>query len=719
MADKEFLDFLREILNRPHTLAELRKKAPETYQKGISRHLKAVVNSGDIVKIRGGRYGLPDKMNLVKGRVQGHPDGFGFVLPEEAGELDIYIGPKNFRKAMHGDKVVARVESVGHGGKREGSVIRILERARKTIAGIYQSSGKGGVVLPSQTRIIQTFQIPSGNTIKAKSGQVVLAKIVEYPENYLPPTAEIIEILGFPGDLQVETKVILREHDLPEKFPEKVEKAASKASEPVKGDFKERLDLREQWVITIDGETAKDFDDAVSIEEKAGGLFELGVHIADVSHYVKHGTPLDAEGYRRGTSTYFPGSVVPMLPFYLSDNICSLRPHVERLTLSCVMRFDANGKMTGYRFAPSVIKSAHRMTYSEVAKILDNPNSESDREKADKLTAMKKLYSLLKKNRDRDGSIDFDLPEPLIILNIQGEPEKIIRAERNDAHRLIEDFMLAANRAAADFLKEAPSLYRVHPEPDLSKLKDFFDFAARLGHFTENENLHMKLQEILEQAVGKPDEKLLNYMLLRSMKQATYSSNNVGHFGLAFSHYTHFTSPIRRYPDLIVHRLIKATLNSEREMFDAQELETAGSHCSIAERNSEDAERAVVNMLKVRFAADREGEEFEGIITGVKPFGIFVELNELLVEGLMRVTDLHDDYYDFIENRYALVGKRTNKIYKFGDIIKVRIKYVDLLKKQIELEPLDAPRPRRGGGHRPVKLSKFKKGKGRRKKRGR
>lgn len=696
----ELLELIREALSHPLTEPELRRALPKKFRHGLDRNLKELEKSGDVVQIRYGRYGLADQMNLVTGKVQGHADGFGFVIPEAEGQRDVYIGPPNFREAMHGDRVVVRVEGHRRDGKPEGRVIRVLERAAKTVTGVYQSRGKGGVIVPAQKRVVQDFAVPSGKSMQAKSGEVVVGLITQYPEEHEQPLAEVVERIGYPDDPVVERKVIIRQYELPETFPPAVMKAADKISEPSEKDFKGRLDLRDTWVATIDGEDAKDFDDAVSIKTLPTG-FELGVHIADVSHYVLPNTALDEAAWDRGTSTYFPGTVLPMLPFNLSNNVCSLKPHVERLTLSAIIKFNHGAEITGYKFVPSVIRSAHRMTYTGVAEVLANPSGAADKEMADNLFLMNGLAKKLFQNRIKAGGLDFDLPESKITTDAKGEPEKITRAERNDAHKLIEEFMLSANRCAANFLADAPSLYRVHPSPDAASVGEFFEFAGRLGYVTSDKlDLKYRLQDLLRQAHGHPDEKMINFIMLRHMKQAGYSPKNIGHFGLSFEEYSHFTSPIRRYPDLIVHRLIKEKLKGAARYLDYEGLEEAGSHCSERERVSEKAERDVVSMLKVRYMAGREGEEFNGIITGVTAFGIFVEMTSVMVEGLVRLTDLHDDYYEYHEKEHMLLGKRRRKIFRLGSPMMVRVKHVDILKKEISLEPVGEAgvRPRPAGG---------------------
>lgn len=724
MEKDDVLQLIKQILDHPMTPPEIRRRLPKHLRGGLSQKLNQLEHAGEIVKIRYGRYGLANQMNLVTGRLQGHADGYGFVIPEGGAKgNDVFVGPANFREAMHGDRVVCRIESTRRDGKVEGKIIRVMERAQSTITGIYQSRGRGGVIVPSQKRIVHPFQVRPGASHAAKSGEVVVGKITLYPDEHTQPEAEVIEIIGFPDSPIVQRQMIVRQYEIPEEFPPAALKIAERCEEPVEKDVKGRSDFRGAWVATIDGEDAKDFDDAVSIKTIPHG-YELGVHIADVSSYVQPNNALDIAAYERGTSTYFPGTVLPMLPFQLSNNVCSLRPHINRLTLSVLIRINGLGEILGYQFSPGVIRSTHRLTYTEVARILENPDTEPDREKASNLLLMKELCLKLNKKRMADGGLDFDIPEPKIALDEKGEPVGITRAERNIAHRLVEEFMLSANRCAANFLSDKPSIYRVHPAPDKILIEEFFDFAARLGYVTNpKQNMVVRLQDVLKKAEGHTDEKLLNYVMLRHMKQACYQPENTGHFGLSFEEYTHFTSPIRRYPDLIVHRLIKAKLDGVERYLGHDGLTEAGVHCSAMERRSERAERDVKDMLKVRYMAGHEGETYDGIITGVTAFGIFVEMGDLMIEGLLRLTDLHDDYYEYHEKEHMLMGKRTKRIFRLGSPAKVLVKHVDVLKREITLNLAEMAdqKPGRPGKRPPEagKRGKFQRKEGKRRTRGR
>src|SRR3990167_896046 len=605
ITNQEILKFIRESVYRPLTMKELIKtfNIPSEERSSFRRLIVGLASDGEIIKIKGNRYGLPEKMNLVTGVVQGHPDGYGFVIPEACsdhersegesnGGEDLFINPRNMKEVMHGDRVICRVESAQKGEKREGRVVRILERGHKTIVGIYEPSGHFGFVIPDDRRISHDIYIPLKYSGKAKRGHAVIAEITAYPMKNRNPEGRIIEIIGYPDNPDVEIDIVLRKYDISSKFPIDVLKEADAVQKEVTDDeIIGRLDLRDKNIVTIDGEKAKDFDDAVYVERLNNGNYMLGVHIADVSHYVKEENNLDNEAFKRGTSVYFPDRVIPMLPFQLSNEICSLKPNVDRLTLSAFMEFDIQGELTNYSFAETVINSKERMTYTDVAAILGAtpPSSppykggdEGVRERYSYLLndfyLMKELCEVLRERRMKKGSIDFDLPEPYIILDLMGKPENIIKAERNIAHKIIEEFMLVANETvAAHFTKlEIPALYRVHDEPDPAKIIELSEFVSNFGyHLKIPRPIHLmgvppplkkegkggfhpkRFQELLNSIRGKPEELLISTITLRHMKQARYSPENIGHFGLAFENYTHFTSPIRRYPDLIVHRLLK------------------------------------------------------------------------------------------------------------------------------------------------------------------
>ena len=691
MSKNRIKSFL-ETIARPVSLKEMKKYL--SVSKGeITNLLKDMEKEGLVVRARNNRYGLPTRMSLITGELSCNPSGFGFVLPLKAGEEDVYISQKNMNDAMHGDKVVARVDRYKKGGKREGKIVRILERRNKPVIGRIERDRKRFFLIPEDRRIFQTISLEKGRSLR--KGDIAVAEIVRFPAKGSKPKGRIIEVLGDPFDANVEVKSVIYKFDLPHIFSKEcVTEAESVSREVVEKDKAGRKDLREHHFVTIDGESAKDFDDAVCIE-RHGKSYRLWVAIADVSHYVREESALDREAYTRGTSVYFPDRAIPMLPFELSNGICSLKPSVERLALTVEMDFDQSGKLKDYQFYESVIKSRKRLTYSEVRDIVEGrtyPDKDFD-VFAKSLQIMKKLALVLMKKRFKEGSIDFDLPEAEIILDMRGRTEDIIRSERNIAHRIIEEFMLAANRTVAHHLYKMglPLLSRVHEEPEKSKIQEFREFIANFGYTLEGGLKHLPkaFQKLLTELEGRPEERMINQVMLRSMKQARYSTKNIGHFGLAFKHYAHFTSPIRRYPDLVVHRILKETLKEEgtaeeKVLILNEKLPLVADHTSQRERVAMDAERDIVDLKKVQFMADKIGEVFEGFITSVISFGFFVELEEYLIDGLVHISSIQDDYYVFLEKEHAFIGEKKRKRYRIGDMVKVRVERVDTASRQLD-----------------------------------
>ncbi|MEE9614694.1 MAG: ribonuclease R, partial [Thermodesulfobacteriota bacterium] len=702
------VEFMRQEAYRPLSIKELTRglDVPGEARDGFKRLVKEMAAEGTLVKIRGNRYGLPSKMNLITGEMLCHPNGFGFVKPEEGGE-DLFINPARLNGAMHGDRVVARVEGVKRDGRREGRIIRVLTRAHKTVVGRLEKGQRGfSVVVPSNEKIITDIIIPPGEAMDAEEGSVVVCEITRWPAKHLSPQGKVTKKLGNPEDPDVEVEVITRKYGLPQKFPPAVLKEVKAGPARVGADdIKGRVDLRGLKVFTIDGESAKDFDDAVAVERTGKGGYRLHVSIADVSHYVKEGTLLDAEARTRATSVYFPDRCIPMLPEALSNGICSLNPREPRLTLTAELDFDSKGKPVGKKLYESVIKSSERLTYTEVRKVLADRDEET-REKyshiVEAIETMEELARKLNTRRAEGGSIDFDLPEPEIIIDIEGRIEDIIRSERNIAHRIIEEFMLAANRAVAEEFtsRKLPALHRVHEEPDEDAIREFKEFIAAFGYRLEAKG-PKGFQQIVKKVEGKPHERLVNHVLLRSMKRALYSAEEGGHFGLAFKDYTHFTSPIRRYPDLVIHRLVKLLLKKkygkrERDRM-AEALPPIASHSSERERNAMEAERELVDLKKAQFMADKVGERFEGFVSGVTSFGVFVELKEFFVEGLVHVSSLTDDYYLFDEKRHTLMGENTKRCFRPGTEVAVLVDRVDIARRRIDFSLDDEPRRERGG----------------------
>ncbi len=666
----------------------------------LSALVDELVERGDLVKLKGNRYTPVARMAALSGRISLHRDGYGFFSPDEGGG-DLYIPSRYLQESMQGDRVEVAALPPRHDGKREGRIIRTLERGMKTVVGIYHELPRGGIVVATPERPAGDIHIPAAPLATLRNGDLVVAAITTYPTEGHGAKGRITEVLGRPDDPQVEALAIIRKHALPDTFPPDVLAEAAGVTRGVtQADLQGRTDLRDFTTVTIDGETARDFDDAVGVTREGDGLIRLRVSIADVSHYVRPGSPLDREAYLRGTSVYFPDRCLPMLPEELSNGICSLLPGQERLTMTAELLFDREGELRDARFYPSVIRSDARLTYTLVEQIVVTGESEAIAAHhllLPDLMLMKELALRLTALRRRRGSIDFDLPEPEIIMNLQGEIRDIVRSKRLLSHRIIEEFMLAANEAVATTItaRKSPSLYRIHEPPDPGKIGEFREFVYNFGYRLpagEDGSLSpADLQRLLDEASGKPEERMINEVLLRCMKQARYSSELLGHFGLASPCYTHFTSPIRRYPDLVVHRILRTLLtgglsDDQRQQWEKELPETA-AHTSRRERVAMEAEREIVNLRKAQFMLSRLGKEYDGIITGVTTFGLFVELVEFFVEGMIPVALLRDDYYQYREKEHLLVGSRSGLRFRIGDPLRVQVSRVDLERRRIEFVP--------------------------------
>ena len=655
----------------------------------FTRRLKAMERDGQIMRNRKRAICVVDKLDLVKGKVQGHPDGFGFLVPDD-GSADLVLSEKEMHNVLHGDTVMARVGGEDRRGRREAKIVEVLEHANTRVVGrIYEEHGIKFVVAENR-RISQDFLVAAGEHNDAKTGQVVILEILQQPSKHAQPIGRIVEVLGNYADPGMEIEIALRKHDLPNEFPHDAEKQAKAFSPLVKAeDYAGRESVVKLPLVTIDGETARDFDDAVYCEPNSKG-FRLVVAIADVSAYVKPGDALDKEAINRGNSVYFPRRVIPMLPEELSNGLCSLNPNVERLCMVCDMQISAEGEIQSHRFYPSVMFSHARLTYTNVADMIENPQGENAREYAAVLPHINNLYKLfqvLLKARAKRGAIDFETVETQMIFNDQGKIEKIIPVVRNDAHKLIEECMLAANVCAAAFLKEHehPILYRVHEGPTPEKLeavREFFkEFGLQLGGGDDPQA--GDYSQLLKQIKGRPDAGLLQTVMLRSLRQAVYAQENLGHFGLGYEAYAHFTSPIRRYPDLLVHRAIKAVLEGKKYKPQLKWAEL-GVHCSMTERRADDATRDVEAWLKCFYMRDHLGSEFAGTISSVTGFGLFISLDDLYVEGLVHVSELGADYYHFDAAKHQMLGERTGKRYRLGDRVKVKVVRVDMESTKID-----------------------------------
>ncbi|MGM9926094.1 MAG: ribonuclease R [Bacillus sp. (in: firmicutes)] len=696
------LQFMKEEAYKPMTVQELEEALGIEDSADFKNFVKALVKleeQAQVIRTRTNRYGLPAKMNLVRGKLSAHAKGFAFVTPEEPGMDDIFIPPHETKNAMHGDIVLVRVSSQSSGSRREGAVEKIIERGLKQVVGTYSESNYFGFVIPDDKKIVNDIFIPKSAKMGAVDGHKVVVKLTAYPEGRASAEGEVIEILGHKNDPGVDILSIIHSNGLPLEFPDEVLKQAADTPETIdESDLEGRRDLRDQVIVTIDGADAKDLDDAVTVTKLENGNYKLGVHIADVSHYVTEGSPIDREAYERGTSVYLVDRVIPMIPHRLSNGICSLNPKVDRLTLSCDMEIDPQGMVVKHEIFQSVIKTTERMTYSDVNKILVDQDEEL-RAKYDPLVPMfeemEKLAEILREKRMRRGAIDFDFKESKVLVDEEGHPTDVVLRERSVAEKLIEEFMLVANETVAEHFHwmEVPFIYRIHEDPKEEKLQRFFEFITNFGYVVKGKanDIHPRaLQEIIEAVEGKPEEMVISTVMLRSMQQAKYDPESLGHFGLSTDFYTHFTSPIRRYPDLIVHRLIRTYLiegkldSATREKW-AHLLPDIAEHTSKRERRAVDAERATDDLKKTEFMLDKVNEEYDGIISSVTNFGMFVEL-ENTIEGLVHVSAMNDDYYRFDERHLAMIGERTAKVFRIGDEITVKVVNVNKDERAIDFE---------------------------------
>jgi ribonuclease R len=673
-------------------------------------------------------------VQTATGRLQMHRDGYGFLIPEQPIEGihgDVFIPPASAEKAMHGDQVVAQIVRIDPEGRAEGRILKVLERAHPTLVGEFRVGRRGNYVVPHEERIRQNIDIPEGLEIPPRTdvvdrvgvrpvevsepadldGMIVNVEVLEFPVGGKNAAGRVIEVLGYPDDFGVDVEIVIRKHHLPHRFPPQVLGQAQGFSSAIRADeLAGRTDFRGMDVVTIDGETARDFDDAVWVDRAPNGNYLLHVHIADVSHYVRPGTPIDEEARLRGTSVYFPDRAIPMLPLELSTELCSLKPRMDRLALSVLLEIDHRGDVVSQEIVPGVIRSIERMTYTNVHLVLEGDPGQCERYRnlVDRFALMRELALILNRKRVRRGSIDFDLPEPLIEFDEWGEMTAVTRAPRNIAHRIIEEFMLAANEAVASHLEQsgAPALYRIHEAPDPKRVLEFEEIAAHFGYslgagaipvqkfpIVDRRRDGSKVrkdillpgaapllssrnyQKLVSKLEGKPEERILNYLMLRSLKLARYSAENLGHFALAASTYTHFTSPIRRYPDLTVHRLIRGQATSS--------LPAIAEDCSQTERRAAEAERELVEWKKVKFMAERLGQEFKALIISTTRSGFFVELEDLFVEGMVPIDSLPGDRYGYHENTRQIVGQRTRRQFAIGDQVRVLLERVDAVERKL------------------------------------
>ncbi len=753
---KRFSDssLLEHIAKLPHSRATYKQLVRELGLHGEEREsleqaLDRLADKGAIIELRSGHYAaLSGTRDYVAGRLSIHRDGFGFLIPEERGaeaKADIFLPPHEAAKGMSGDRALVHVTRMDERGRREGEIVRILRRAHVTMVGEFRIRKRGNYVIPSDDRIQQWIKIPGGlelppprtspdrvgttpravSSVEDLDGMIVNLELLEFPQHGQEAVGRIIEVLGHADDFGVDVEIIIRKHHLPHEFPPQVIEQARGISHSIEpAELARRQDFRKVDIVTIDGETARDFDDAVWVERLSNSHFALQVHIADVSHYVRPGTPIDTEALLRGTSVYFPDRAVPMLPVELSTDVCSLRPHEDRLVLSVLLEIDRQGDILAQEFVRGVIRSAERMTYTNVFRVLEGDAGLRERyhKLADRFELMRELALILNRKRTKRGSIDFDMPETNIELDMSGQMIGVTRADRNIAHRIIEEFMLAANEAVAAHLQAAgiASLYRIHERPEPKRVMEFEQIAAHFGYslgigaipvnrfpvvergrdgrkarkdiVLARNDLQISsrnYQRLIAKIAGKPEERILSYLMLRSLKQARYSNLNEGHFALAASAYTHFTSPIRRYPDLVVHRILARYLDGAAPVLDDSGLRELGNDTSFTERRAAEAERELIEWKKVKFMEERVGDEFDALIISTTKFGFFVELTELFVEGLVPIEILPGDRFLYHENGRRIIGERSRKTYSIGDRLRVRLDRADSVEHKLQFAVLD------------------------------
>lgn len=699
---EKLLSFMKEEAYKPLTVQELEEMLNITEAEEFKELVKALValeEKGLIVRTRSDRYGIPEKMNLIKGKISAHAKGFAFLLPEDTSLSDVFIPPNELNTAMNGDIVMVRLNSQSSGSRQEGTVIRILERAIQRVVGTYTETRNFGFVIPDDKKITSDIFIPKNGKNGAAEGHKVVVKLTSYPEGRMNAEGEIETILGHKNDPGIDILSVIHKHGLPGEFPaDAMEQASSTPDTIDEKDLKDRRDLRDQVIVTIDGADAKDLDDAVTVTKLDDGSYKLGVHIADVSHYVTENSPIDKEALERGTSVYLVDRVIPMIPHRLSNGICSLNPKVDRLTLSCEMTINSQGQVTEHEIFQSVIKTTERMTYSDVNKILVDDDEEL-KQKYEPLVPMfkdmERLAKILRDKRMDRGAVDFDFKEAKVLVDDEGAVKDVVIRERSVAEKLIEEFMLVANETVAEHFHwmNVPFIYRIHEEPNAEKLQKFLEFVTTFGYVVKGTagNIHPRaLQSILDAVRDRPEETVISTVMLRSMKQAKYDPQSLGHFGLSTEFYTHFTSPIRRYPDLIVHRLIRTYLingkvdEATQEKW-AERLPDIAEHTSSMERRAVDAERETDDLKKAEYMLDKIGEEFDGMISSVTNFGMFVELPNT-IEGLVHVSFMTDDYYRFDEQHFAMIGERTGNVFRIGDEITVKVVDVNKDERNIDFE---------------------------------